>query len=73
MRGATTRFVDEAEENGISIHAPRERSDASGLLDKVQGSFISIHAPRERSDRRLYADGAGTQISIHAPRERSDF
>ena len=56
----------------ISIHAPREGSDA---CDHEEGPaiHISIHAPREGSD----VDRVGWtvwvfQISIHAPREGSD-
>ena len=55
----------------ISIHAPRERSDAGKIyvsLDYV----ISIHAPRERSDLNIDLMIINDLISIHAPRERSD-
>ncbi len=55
----------------ISIHAPRERSDAVEILKK-QGKGISIHAPRERSDRAGRYKDSTVMISIHAPRERSD-
>ena len=34
---------------GISIHAPRERSDIL-TANYEDRDFISIHAPRERSD-----------------------
>ena len=56
----------------ISIHAPREGSDA------YQNSYgesyeISIHAPREGSDREAQRPaGRPDGISIHAPREGSD-
>ena len=55
----------------ISIHAPREGSDAVGRI-KFDPPLISIHAPREGSDilRPFYP--GGDYISIHAPREGSD-
>ena len=37
------------EDIGISIHAPRERSDKL-VLEPDDFDNISIHAPRERSD-----------------------
>ena len=57
----------------ISIHAPREGSDAVEVLADEATFVISIHAPREGSDvihcAVAYAPAA---ISIHAPREGSD-
>ena len=55
----------------ISIHAPREGSDA---VQPVQGrpAQISIHAPREGSDVFVRPFPQTLQISIHAPREGSD-
>ena len=35
----------------ISIHAPREGSDAGSELLSALGGMISIHAPREGSDQ----------------------
>ena len=57
----------------ISIHAPREGSDAAAAGVAAGDGAISIHAPREGSDAES-ASGAETarQISIHAPREGSD-
>jgi len=56
----------------ISIHAPREGSDA-WLWGDVNGITISIHAPREGSDSALYYHVTLVlRISIHAPREGSD-
>ena len=58
----------------ISIHAPREGSDARCPISERSTAAISIHAPREGSDRcgpeklRLRFG-----ISIHAPREGSDW
>ena len=37
----------------ISIHAPREGSDATAHLYYTGGKTISIHAPREGSDKFL--------------------
>ena len=37
----------------ISIHAPREGSDAGPLQGPAKRRLISIHAPREGSDRGL--------------------
>ena len=37
--------------SAISIHAPREGSDACPWVLVASGSLISIHAPREGSDR----------------------
>ena len=55
----------------ISIHAPREGSDAGPRFD-VHRLAISIHAPREGSDEALKLQRIGIRISIHAPREGSD-
>ena len=56
----------------ISIHAPREGSDASASC-RARAGAISIHAPREGSDGlQVDALTAGFDISIHAPREGSD-
>ena len=55
----------------ISIHAPREGSDALALHDVV-GFVISIHAPREGSDGNEQSLKKQLAISIHAPREGSD-
>ena len=72
MRGATKAFTQIYDNFRISIHAPRERSDA--LFLKVgEKPKISIHAPRERSD--IFGKKGidlTNFISIHAPRERSD-
>ena len=56
----------------ISIHAPREGSDArlNGLI--LRDPTISIHAPREGSDPAAHPQQLAIQISIHAPREGSD-
>ena len=43
----------------ISIHAPREGSDALGLFFLLGHELISIHAPREGSDRPLWRLSAG--------------
>ena len=40
---------------GISIHAPRERSDKV-YANSQNKTVISIHAPRERSDCGMYKD-----------------
>ena len=55
----------------ISIHAPREGSDAL-LGGAISDSPISIHAPREGSDNGEGSTEAIRAISIHAPREGSD-
>ena len=56
----------------ISIHAPREGSDAKKNASRWTGFFISIHAPREGSDKVCKIDSYLVHISIHAPREGSD-
>ena len=71
-RGATVIPPSSPRKTGISIHAPREGSDAQGRR-RPPARRISIHAPREGSDMdeyRYYVDV--TDISIHAPREGSD-
>ena len=57
----------------ISIHAPREGSDATSRGSDVCGAEISIHAPREGSDALAEHDVVCFVISIHAPREGSDY
>ena len=49
VRGATSALKKLFAVYGISIHAPRERSDFT-VLQIYGNSAISIHAPRERSD-----------------------
>ncbi len=53
-RGATRRPPAQPRHRCISIHAPREGSDA-GVSPRRSGEMISIHAPREGSDA-LIAD-----------------
>ena len=55
----------------ISIHAPREGSDARRIRGE-KAFKISIHAPREGSDGVTLFCKAHGDISIHAPREGSD-
>ena len=69
MRIGTVSAVDK-----ISIHAPREGSDAALSPTDPGGTGISIHAPREGSDAPSASRPSGDFIiSIHAPREGSDF
>ena len=55
----------------ISIHAPREGSDARRWCPQYRLP-ISIHAPREGSDTSAGQAASSAAISIHAPREGSD-
>ena len=71
VRGATRCVVQEFIPGGISIHAPREGSDAPSRT-ACKGGSISIHAPREVSDQADREGRCVVQISIHAPREGSD-
>ena len=72
-RGATGHPYRGCKPQSISIHAPREGSDNSGLRLLTADSRISIHAPREGSDRTVQrVDPGRERISIHAPREGSD-
>ena len=71
-RGATGIQVAGVVQHSISIHAPREGSDAGGHLH-LQRRGISIHAPREGSDAGPFRLCRPViLISIHAPREGSD-
>ena len=72
MRGATEHQSCDFIPQDISIHAPREGSDALsvGLFSTC---IISIHAPREGSDHGDAAAFRDVNISIHAPREGSDL
>ena len=72
VRGATTERPEFEEILIISIHAPREGSDAVVSLYKHWSLGISIHAPREGSDGGACDVVHGHAISIHAPREGSD-
>ena len=45
----------------ISIHAPREGSDAPGAKVLLPSIVISIHAPREGSDVYYVAEAKGQQ------------
>ena len=53
MRGATGGTQAGDAQNQISIHAPREGSDALGTIEGVDDE-ISIHAPREGSDEAIF-------------------
>ena len=53
-RGATPRRCNCAGNRTISIHAPREGSDAKTANAEGDGDGISIHAPREGSDPAYY-------------------
>ena len=58
----------------ISIHAPREGSDAYKIFRFGLVTSISIHAPREGSDAPSAVNKDPVLlISIHAPREGSDY
>ena len=70
-RGATHKVNDACNCREISIHAPREGSDALGRSERRVAS-ISIHAPREGSDLDAWHYADHYEISIHAPREGSD-
>ena len=56
----------------ISIHAPREGSDATSQIQRRGRRDFYPRSPR--GERQIYIDGAQYQdpISIHAPREGSD-
>ena len=58
---------------GISIHAPREGSDAVLSCTKMSAGYFYPRSPRgeRRYGRRFFA--VRCVISIHAPREGSDF
>ena len=51
-RGATGCPVWEQHEAEISIHAPREGGDVSGIKAMASAIKISIHAPREGGDSK---------------------
>ena len=72
MRGATILLLIIAAIRCISIHAPREGSDAPVALVASCEVEISIHAPREGSDVYSIRGWITIGISIHAPREGSD-
>ena len=57
----------------ISIHAPREGSDASGIAPRLhRGTFLSTLPVRGATACRGRPDFERVIISIHAPREGSD-
>ena len=49
-RGATPHWTRSSEVPNISIHAPREGCDPSGIGNIIPQLAISIHAPREGCD-----------------------
>ena len=72
-RGATAATKYLADLGGISIHAPREGSDASRPWAIRTTSNFNPRSPRgERPDAAQEAY-TGFYISIHAPREGSDL
>ena len=72
VRGATILPQEVQLLGVISIHAPREGSDAADSAGYCLWMSISIHAPREGSDPEGQAPETERDISIHAPREGSD-
>ena len=57
----------------ISIHAPREGSDAKGLCRPRRSCpYFNPRSPRGERPPRHDATSSFTTISIHAPREGSD-
>ena len=70
-RGATQDGRERGRGGKISIHAPREGSDAP-WVPGLMTARISIHAPREGSDVHVSDTNVTITISIHAPREGSD-
>ena len=73
VRGATRVLLGEKKQRLISIHAPREGSDADVNSLTQTDQIISIHAPREGSDGPGGRRPRKFLISIHAPREGSDL
>ena len=74
VRGATISLQLRKISAMISIHAPREGSDARAAAHHAEACLISIHAPREGSDLGLFVRvDIHNRISIHAPREGSDW
>ena len=71
-RGATFTYTGDSVTSPISIHAPREGSDAAPPIPRILPRPISIHAPREGSDECVVQFHPPKNISIHAPREGSD-
>ena len=71
VRGATSTWQHHAQDQLISIHAPRAGRDF-GITDKLTMSEISIHAPRAGRDPCFAVFVSPLQISIHAPRAGRD-
>ena len=61
VRGATNTYDNPELLKGISIHAPRERSDFFYNILTIVAD-ISIHAPRERSDLEQQVRRGGDDI-----------
>ena len=73
VRGATFRVNEKWLRTGISIHAPREGSDAHfvGVLNPVV--FFKSPLPVWVATTHPDCPPGGGAISIHAPREGSDL
>ena len=72
MRGATAWLIWYKHVAEISIHAPREGSDAGTRPDDNERRFQST-LPVRGATNRFRTIISESKISIHAPREGSDY
>ena len=73
MRGATYITHVKGKSEGISIHAPRERSDLIAGNAEIYGNAFQSTLLVRGATVTLCYNIIMVRISIHAPRERSDL
>ena len=71
-RGATKQHLRVALRPDISIHAPREGSDATYAAASCVASYFYPRSPRGERRGKRWKKESIHKISIHAPREGSD-
>ena len=71
-RGATLRRGPDEADGSISIHAPREGSDAGSRRDQPGRRYFNPRSPRGERPFVTLTISKENLISIHAPREGSD-
>ena len=72
-RGATNVKADVERDEEISIHAPREGSDAIKKRAQLAAMNFNPRSPRGERPVGAHRSKSRLTISIHAPREGSDF
>ena len=72
VKGATMPAIATQKSQDVSIHAPREGSDALRRQIDALGAKFQSTLPVKGATSSAHARPSRTRVSIHAPREGSD-